>query len=199
MRKVSVSYKLREGGVVGKSLILKLGVHEKLGSWGRKKLTPPKSLFQTSSPWMNCVAKIKSFVCNKLREWVGVGKALILRRGMNQILGSWGWNKLPPPSLFLPSSPWINWVAIIKGSVSYKLRELGGVGKPMIMKWWMYQRLVSWGWRNFSPSLPALLCCPLGWIYIISPNTRSCVARRKGSKSYELMEGGGIGKASILR
>ena len=52
-RKGSVYYKLREGGGVEKSLILKLGVDERLGSWGLKKLTPPHQNF--SQPPLECI------------------------------------------------------------------------------------------------------------------------------------------------
>ena len=41
MRKGSVSYELREGGGVGISLSLRLGVDERLVSWGYKKIASP--------------------------------------------------------------------------------------------------------------------------------------------------------------
>ena len=47
--------------------------------------------------------------------------------------------------------------------------EVGGVD----------QRLVSWGGRNFTSPHQELLRPPLGGMYIISPNSRNWVARRR--------------------
>ena len=53
-------------------------------------------------------------------------------------------NNCLPPQFFSPSSPRMNYVEIIKCSVCYKLRDLGGVGKAFILGRGVDQRIVGW-------------------------------------------------------
>ena len=53
--------------------------------------------------------------------------------------------------------------------------------------------------KKLSSPPSAIIHPLLGWMYIISPNTRNVVAIRKGSVCNKLREWGGVGKAFILR
>ena len=89
-----------------------------------------------------------------------------------------------------------------KGSVSYELSVGGSRGWQSIdseVGGGLIEGLVV-GDEETPPLHLAFPFLYFGRMYIISPNTRSCFAMRKGSVSYKLREvRGGVGKALILR
>ena len=59
-----------------------------------------------------------------------------------------------------------------KGSDSYELMDGVGVGKELILRWGIDQRLSSWGGRNFPPPPLLFLIAPRMNVYYISKHKK---------------------------
>ena len=117
---------------------------------------------------------------------------------------AWYWGMKTPPlsGLLQYLLEWVyiispntrNCVAMRNDSISYELRVGGGVGKALILRrGGLIKGLVVGDEETLLPP-SVILHPPLGWMYIISPNTRNCVTMRNGSVCYKLREWGGVGK-----
>ena len=192
-------------------------MYQRLGSWGWRNFPPPPIRNTLSSSQMNVyhISKHKKLCGDQKRPHLLQIEGVM--RGWKHIdYETGGWIKglivgdeetffpLHQPFSVFPLDQCIfylqtqevvwRWVWA-KTLMNWRL-EGWWLTKHWLLGEYSNQRLGSMGGRNFSTPL---LFCPLGWMYISSPNTRKFLESRKGSVYYKLKEGVGVRKASMLR